>query len=368
MTTAETGPRTRRGHPRRALLPGAARRGDPARPREPPGHVRRLPRAQRASRRLATSTATSTSARSSRSGATSGRWRAARSRSPRSATRSLYEIADWSLIVVRTAPGHDLGLPQLVPPSRHPAAHPLGPHQAFRCPYHGFSWNLDGSLREIPSRVGLPADRRGDVLPARGAGRDVGRVRLRQHRPRGRHRSRTTSRTCPRHFAQWPLDERYLSAHVVRTMPCNWKVALEAFIEAYHTMAVHPQLLTTAADSLTEYDVYGPHVSRMITAVGISSEHLDRQLDDVEIVRAMLGSKDAEVAIEPGSSARQVLGERVRASLGKRTGARLLERHRRRAPRRHRVLRVPELHAVGRLPDRRSPTASAPTATIPIPA
>ena len=103
-------------------------------------------------------------------------------------------------------------------------------------------------------------------------------------------------------------------------MPCNWKVALEAFIEAYHTMAVHPQLLTTAADSLTEYDVYGPHVSRMITAVGISSEHLDRQLDDVEVVRAMLGSKDAEVAIEPGSSAREVLGERIRASLGKRTG------------------------------------------------
>ena len=104
-------------------------------------------------------------------------------------------------------------------------------------------------------------------------------------------------------------------------MPCNWKVALEAFIEAYHTMAVHPQLLPTAADSLTEYDVYGPHVSRMITAVGVSSEHLDRKLDDVEIVRAMLGSKDADVAVEPGSSARQALGERIRASLRKRTGS-----------------------------------------------
>ena len=95
----------------------------------------------------------------------------------------------------------------------------------------------------------------------------------------------------PWHFAPWPLEDRYLTAHVVRVMPCNWKVALEAFIEAYHTMAVHPQLLPTAADSLSEYDVYGPHVSRMITAVGVSSEHLDRQLDDVEVVRAMLGSQ-----------------------------------------------------------------------------
>jgi Ring hydroxylating alpha subunit (catalytic domain) len=124
----------------------------------------------------------------------------------------------------------------------------------------------------------------------------------------------------PVHFAEWSLEERYLRAHIVRTMPCNWKVALEAFIEAYHNVAVHPQLLPTAADTMTEYDVYGRHVSRMITAVGINSEHLDRKLEDVEIVRAMLGSKDAEVAIDPGASARTVIGDRVRASLKKRTG------------------------------------------------
>ena len=156
----------------------------------------------------------------------------------------------------------------------------------------------------------------------------------------------------PWHFAQWPLEDRYLTAHIVRTMPCNWKVALEAFIEAYHTMAVHPQLLQTAADSLTEYDVYGPHVSRMITAVGVNSEHLGRELDDVEIIRAMLGSKDAEVTVEPGSNARKVLGERVRASLRAAHRPRPLRRHRRRAARRHRVLPLPQLHAVGRVPDR----------------
>ena len=137
---------------------------------------------------------------------------------------------------------------------------------------------------------------------------------------RRRRHSRTTSRTSRRTSPSGPSRSATSPPTSSATMPCNWKVALEAFIEAYHTLAVHPQLLTTAADSLTEYDVYGPHVSRMITAVGVSSEHLDRQLDDVEIVRAMLGSKDAEVVVEPGSSARQVLGERIRASLRKRTG------------------------------------------------
>src|SRR3546814_4720970 len=71
---------------------------------------------------------------------------------------------------------------------------------------------------------------------------------------------------------------------------------------------------------MSEYDVYGPHVSRMITAVGVSSDHLENPLDDLAIVRAMLGSKDAEVTIEPGSGARRVLGDRVRASLKRRPG------------------------------------------------
>jgi hypothetical protein len=95
-------------------------------------------------------------------------------------------------------------------------------------------------------------------------------------------------------------------------------VALEAFIEAYHTMAVHPQLLRTAADSLSEYDVYGSNVSRMITAVGVASEHLDG-VEDGEILKAMLGEK-ADLTIAPGQNPRSVLADRVRGSLQARTG------------------------------------------------
>jgi nitrite reductase/ring-hydroxylating ferredoxin subunit len=189
----------------------------------------------------------------------------------------------------------------------------------FRCPFHGITWNVDGTLREIPCGWDFPhVDEAEFCLPEARVGTWGGFVFVNidlHAAPLEEYLD-----DLPWHFAEWPLEERYLSAHIVRTMPCNWKVALEAFIEAYHTMAVHPQLLPTAADSMTEYDVYGRHVSRMITAVGINSEHLDRKLDDVEIIRAMLGPKDVEVAVEPGATARNVLGDRVRASLLKRTG------------------------------------------------
>jgi phenylpropionate dioxygenase-like ring-hydroxylating dioxygenase large terminal subunit len=231
----------------------------------------------------------------------------------------VYEIADWSLIVVRTGPAeirafHNSCLHRGTQLRTRP-----GRVSTFRCPYHGMTWNLDGTLREMPCAWDFPqVDPESFCLPEAQVGTWGGFVfvNIDPHAaPLAEY-----LQDLPWHFAQWPLEQRHLTAHIVRAMPCNWKVALEAFIEAYHTMAVHPQLLPTAADSLTEYDVYGPHVSRMVTAVGVSSEHLERQVDDVEIVRAMLGSPHAEVDVAPGSNARQVLGERLRASLQNRTG------------------------------------------------
>jgi nitrite reductase/ring-hydroxylating ferredoxin subunit len=231
----------------------------------------------------------------------------------------VYEIADTSLIVVRTATDeirafHNSCLHRGTQLRTKP-----GRVTSFRCPFHGFTWNLDGTLLEIPCAWDFPDI---DAATFRLPGVKVETwggfvfVNLDPNAPP----LEEYLEELPRHFASWPLEERYISAHVVRVMPCNWKVALEAFIEAYHTMAVHPQLLRTSADTLTEYDTYGMHVSRMITALGVQSEHLDRVVDDTEIVKAMFNTRDADVTVEPGSTARKVLADRMRASLSKRTG------------------------------------------------
>ena len=231
----------------------------------------------------------------------------------------LYEVADLSIVVVRTEPDtvrayHNSCLHRGTQLRTKP-----GRIERFRCPYHGFSWNLDGTLREMPSVWDFPQTAPEELcLPEAAVGSWGGFVFVNPDPDAGPLEEYLDP--LPEHFADWPLEDRYLKAHIVRSMPCNWKVALEAFIEAYHTMAVHPQLLPTAADSLTEYDIYGPHVSRMITAVGVSSELLPEPLDDAAIVRAMLGPKADVSALDDGASARAVVADGVRASLQRRSG------------------------------------------------
>ncbi len=191
----------------------------------------------------------------------------------------------------------------------------------LRCPFHGFTWNLDGSFAGMPCPWDFPhVDAATFCLPEARLGRWGGFVfvtvdpdapSLEDH-----------LEILPEHFASWDLGQRYLSAHVVRPVPCNWKVALEAFIESYHTVAVHPQLLRTSGDTQTQYDVYEGvrHVNRMITPVGIASGHV-HAVGEQEILDAMfLTRDDPDSTVPDGGTARQVLAERTRRQLAERTG------------------------------------------------
>ena len=231
----------------------------------------------------------------------------------------VYDIADTSLIIVRTAAGDIRAYHNSCLHRGTQLRVAAGPVDEFRCPYHGFTWSLEGELSEVPSEWDFPGlDHAGMCLPQAAVGTwggfvfvnpDPNAVPLEEY-----------LETLPTHFATWPLAERYLKAHIVRTVPCNWKIALEAFIESYHVMAVHPQLLKTAAESLTQYDIYGNHVSRMVTAVGISSEHLADAPAPADIVTAMLGAKADLTPLDRGATAREIVADGVRSSLQRRTG------------------------------------------------
>jgi phenylpropionate dioxygenase-like ring-hydroxylating dioxygenase large terminal subunit len=67
------------------------------------------------------------------------------------------------------------------------------------------------------------------------------------------------------HMDAWKLEDRYVYLHVAKRLPCNWKLAIEAFLEAYHVVRTHPQVAVSNGDANSQYDVYGEHVDRFIS-------------------------------------------------------------------------------------------------------
>ncbi|MGL4563779.1 MAG: RHO alpha subunit C-terminal catalytic domain-containing protein, partial [Halioglobus sp.] len=117
----------------------------------------------------------------------------------------------------------------------------------------------------------------------------------------------------PSHFERWKPENGYKMIHVEKVIPCNWKVGWEAFIESYHALATHPQILPYTEDADSQYDVWGDHISRTITALGVPSFHL-KDVTDQDVVDTMLGvsamvARPNHAKVPQGMTAREYIGQ-----------------------------------------------------------
>jgi phenylpropionate dioxygenase-like ring-hydroxylating dioxygenase large terminal subunit len=188
--------------------------------------------------------------------------------------------------------------------------------QFVRCPFHGMSWNLDGSLREIPCRWDFPHVQdetfRLTELPCRSWGGFVFINFDRNAVPLDNYLE-----VLPAHFADWPLEDRYVSLHMEKVLPGNWKMAMEGFLEAYHVLATHPEGLRTAGDANAQYDIFGKNVTRFVHTIGYPSPHLKKALSEPELFAA-LGHDPKD--LPAGVGARQRHAELARQNLGQKLG------------------------------------------------
>ena len=127
----------------------------------------------------------------------------------------------------------------------------------LRCPFHAWTWALDGSIKQIPCAWDYPELKREEQkLPEAKAGR-WGRFIFINPDPNCESLESFLG-DLSSHFEVLPYDKRYKQAHVAKTIRCNWKVASEAFSESYHVIATHPQILVgDVHDVDTKYDVFG---------------------------------------------------------------------------------------------------------------
>ncbi|KUO09374.1 Rieske (2Fe-2S) protein [Streptomyces sp. DSM 15324] len=250
---------------------------------------------------------------------------------PEVGDHEVYEIGDDSLIVVRTAPEEIRAFVNVCLHRGRKLRTTGGNVGEFRCSFHGFAWNLDGSMRTPPCAWDFPhVSPEKFALPEAQVATWRGFVFVNMD-PYAESFDRYRG-TFDDYYI-WPLETRYKSLHIAKVLPCNWKVAQDAFIESFHVIATHPQMLPWLADANSQYDVMAdqPHWNRMINIQGAPSPHVADSVTEEDVLETFYDSRafyaaaqgrdlvrqegDNLPAIPPGGTARQVLAERMRAQL-----------------------------------------------------
>ncbi len=230
----------------------------------------------------------------------------------------VYDICDTSILIVRTASGPD-GLKAYINACLHRGRalrDGRGRVTEFECSFHGFCWSLQGKLKRVPSAWDFPQVQPGNFeLPEVRVGVWGGFVFVNPD-PECEPLADFLGE-LPSFFERWPLEDRYTRVHISKILRVNWKVAQEAFMESFHVITTHPQLLAGFGDANSQYDVFG-NVSRAISARGVPSPYLSWDPDEQQRLNSQIDQRMDDppmLEVPEGSTARKTLAEAARRSL-----------------------------------------------------
>ena len=195
---------------------------------------------------------------------------------PNAGDISVYRILDRSVLIVRQ---RDMSIKAFVNACLHRGRELCSQdaHKAeLRCPYHGYTWALEGHLKWTPSKWDFPqVDEKAFSLPQIKVDVWNGFVFVNfddEAPPLKKHLGKIVEQ-----WEAWDFSSRYKSVHVEKRIKCNWKAGQDAFIEAFHTFSTHSQGVGAVPDDCAQHDVYpdDPHVSRFHVVMGFPSPRID---------------------------------------------------------------------------------------------
>lgn len=233
----------------------------------------------------------------------------------------LYEVAGLSVAIVRVADDEIKGywnacLHRGAPIIRHR----LCRVDRLQCPFHGFTWDLEGNCQMIPHPEEFPhIDPDKFALPEVQVATWQGFVFINPDLEAESLESYMGE--FDNHFTRLPFTRRELSAHIGKVFPANWKAVQEAFMESFHVLTTHPQYAeSSGADRCTDFGVSG-NFSRGVVPFGVTNDYVAETPDEQYIWHRINDVWDddvppEELVLAPGATARQAMAERARAAFG----------------------------------------------------
>jgi nitrite reductase/ring-hydroxylating ferredoxin subunit len=170
-----------------------------------------------------------------------------------------YPIGDESIIVVRTSDGSIAAFHNAC---RHRGTRLVDGCGAFengeiRCPYHAWTYGLDGRLEHVPDReefAGLPTDLGLKAVRAECWGGFVFVNMDADAEP-----LLDFLDPLPTLLAPYRFDELRFRTYRSTIIHANWKAVVDAFNESYHVQGLHEQILPWTDDTSIAYEQFDRH-------------------------------------------------------------------------------------------------------------
>jgi Rieske 2Fe-2S family protein len=159
-----------------------------------------------------------------------------------------HDVADESIVVIR---GKDDELRAFANVCRHRGSRLLGEVSgcvkgAIVCPYHAWTYGLEGDLRATPNVLeedGLPREQYGLYPIALETWQGFVFVSLAE-RPRPLLDALAAEPDGPLDYDRYRLGELRLAHRIVYEVEANWKIIIDNYNECLHCPSVHPELVS----------------------------------------------------------------------------------------------------------------------------
>lgn len=192
-----------------------------------------------------------------------------------------YEIGDQSILLTRSADGVIHAFHNVCLHRGNRLRQGGGTTRSITCPYHHWSWNHDGSLREIPELETF-GDLDTSCLSLRRVAVDVWEGLVFVNLDPEAESLQSYLYPVTERLAPYMFGRQTCTRSMTMPIPANWKTIVDGFLDVYHLQGVHPQLLKILDDIGTTYELFGRH-SAMYMPMGVPSQRLGVTDDKVTL-------------------------------------------------------------------------------------
>jgi phenylpropionate dioxygenase-like ring-hydroxylating dioxygenase large terminal subunit len=152
------------------------------------------------------------------------------------------------------------------------------------CPYHAWTYAVDGRLLALPRPDTFPGLDKGEYglveLPSRETGGLIWFC------PQEETADFGVAETIGKDFDALGMGEQVLFRRKTHEVAGNWKLIMDAFLESYHVTRLHAKTIGPFfKDGATSGDMIGPHAR---SAVGRLEEMADVDLEDMAALRRVV--------------------------------------------------------------------------------